>query len=280
MKQRYKTSVERDRVGPVPDFLPESVTGGDPFAEVRTFCLFVGYPRSGHSLVGALLDAHPNVIIGHELDALQYVAAGYSRNELYHSLLKNSQRAIAGGRKWGDYSYEVPHQWQGRFTTLLVIGDKKGGGSAKRLRFAPEILTRLRDTVGIPVKYIHVTRNPFDNISTAYKHKKQRNDVDLAACLHSYFARCQTIADVKWQISRHDFFEIKYETFVDDPRAGLRELCRFLGISAPADYLNDCASIVYPSTHRSRFEVPWPAELINKVEAMKDQFPFLQGYAY
>lgn len=33
----------------------------DDLAPVRTFIMFVGHPRSGHSLVGSLLDAHPNV---------------------------------------------------------------------------------------------------------------------------------------------------------------------------------------------------------------------------
>ena len=47
------------------------------FDDVRGFVIFVGQPRTGHSLVGALLDAHPNALIAHELDALKYVAAGY-----------------------------------------------------------------------------------------------------------------------------------------------------------------------------------------------------------
>jgi len=43
------------------------------FDKVRTYVMFVGYPRSGHSLIGSLLDAHPNVVIAHEMDALQFV---------------------------------------------------------------------------------------------------------------------------------------------------------------------------------------------------------------
>src|SRR3989344_1389974 len=37
------------------------------FSSVRTFILFVGYPRSGHSLIGSIMDAHPNIIIAHEV---------------------------------------------------------------------------------------------------------------------------------------------------------------------------------------------------------------------
>jgi hypothetical protein len=278
MMQRIKKTAAPDCAELAPTAFAESGEGYDPFATVQTFCMFLGYPRSGHSLIGALLDAHSNMIIAHELDALQYVAAGFSRRQLFHLLLENSQRARASGRKWGNYSYAVPNQWQGRFEKLQVIGDKKGGGSAKLLRSAPQLLQRLRDTVDANVKYIHVTRNPFDNISTSKKHKK--HDVDLTDRIDSYFARCQTINEIKQQMDGNSVFEIKYETFIDDPRAGLGELCRYLGTVASADYLNDCASIVHRSTHKSRFEVNWPTALIDQVEEKIGQFPFLGGYSW
>jgi len=40
--------------------LPDARRYRRHFDAVRTFCLFIGYPRSGHSLVGSLLDAHPD----------------------------------------------------------------------------------------------------------------------------------------------------------------------------------------------------------------------------
>lgn len=39
-------------------------------SKIHTFVLFVGYPRSGHSLIGSIMDAHPNVIIAHEVKQL------------------------------------------------------------------------------------------------------------------------------------------------------------------------------------------------------------------
>ena len=38
---------------------------------IRTFVLFIGYGRSGHSLVAAILDAHPKIVIAHEFDVLR-----------------------------------------------------------------------------------------------------------------------------------------------------------------------------------------------------------------
>jgi len=38
---------------------------------VEKFVSFIGYGRSGHSFIGAIMDAHPNVVIGHEYHVLQ-----------------------------------------------------------------------------------------------------------------------------------------------------------------------------------------------------------------
>src|SRR5512134_3319196 len=49
------------------------------FGEVRDYVMFLGHARSGGTLAGALLDAHPNAIIGDEVDVFQYVNAGFER---------------------------------------------------------------------------------------------------------------------------------------------------------------------------------------------------------
>src|SRR5512143_1721936 len=53
------------------------------FLRVERFCLFVGYPRSGHSLVGAFLNAHRHAVVSHELNVGPLVLAGISRDALY-----------------------------------------------------------------------------------------------------------------------------------------------------------------------------------------------------
>jgi hypothetical protein len=253
------------------------------FDDLESYCMFLGYPRSGHSLIGALLDAHPDVIIAQELDVLQYVAAGVGRTQIYSLLLENSGASKESGRKWGDYSYAVPHQWQGRFRKLRVIGDKKGGGTLGRLRSEPQLLGRLRCTIDLPIRFVHVVRNPYDNISTMARHRAARRaarDLPVANCIESYFALCQAFAEVQQQIDAADILEVRYESFLEDPKARLEELCRFLGVAAGADYLSDCTTIVYESPHRSRHKVPWTEEWIEVVREKMSTFPFLAGYSY
>jgi hypothetical protein len=65
----------------------------DPFPDVQAFCLFVGYSRSGHSLVGALLDAHPEITVAHEANVLELVIEeNLSRRVLFETLLENARR--------------------------------------------------------------------------------------------------------------------------------------------------------------------------------------------
>ena len=47
-----------------------------------------------------------------------------------------------------------------------IIGDKKGTGSAKAMLKYPQLFKRIQEVVGVPIRFIHVVRNPFDNIAT------------------------------------------------------------------------------------------------------------------
>ncbi|MFC1853689.1 hypothetical protein ACFL27_26190, partial [candidate division CSSED10-310 bacterium] len=65
------------------------------FQKIDTFFMFIGYPHSGHSLVGSLLDAHPQIICAYELGVLKYILAGFSKNQIYALILKNSEKFTA-----------------------------------------------------------------------------------------------------------------------------------------------------------------------------------------
>lgn len=96
------------------------------FADIETYRMFVGYGRSGHSLVGALLDAHPEAVIAHELDAARYFRAGFTRNQVYWLILRNDRAFARGGATARiEYTYAIPNQWQGRHRRLRVIGDTR-----------------------------------------------------------------------------------------------------------------------------------------------------------
>jgi hypothetical protein len=248
----------------------------DLFKSVEKYCMFVGYTRSGHSLVGSLLDAHPNIIIGHELNALELFQKGIDRRKIYYYLLQNSRRKAAAGRQETGYSYKVPNQWQGKFQTLKVIGDKRGSATNFIIRTNPEILKVLPNRLDVPLKFIHVVRNPYDNITTMIARKK----ADLEYGINSYFTKCKTVAYLKKQISENDILDVRHESLIDDPKTVLSQLCDFLGVEANNNYLDDCASIVFKSPKKTRFNYPWSEESIEQVKNKIAEYELLQGYSY
>lgn len=250
------------------------------FSQIETYCVFLGYPRSGHSIVGAMLDAHPQAVIAHEMDALKYIGVGFDRLRLYHLLLQNARTSAKANRRSGQYLYEVPGQWQGRFECIRVIGDKRGEGSTRRLRANPRLLQRLRETVGVPVKFVHVVRNPFDNIATMASRAARGRTPDLAVATRRYFMLCETVRQLKEQIDEGDVMEFRHETFIENPAVILRNVCLFLSLEPSNEYLEACASIVYESPHKSRDRVQWSLDLRRQVERSMAHFSFLGGYTF
>lgn len=250
------------------------------FDGVETYCMFIGYPRSGHSLIGSLLDAHPNAVIAHELDALRFVKAGFDKHQLYQLLLDNSRRFTQRGRGWTGYAYEVPHQWQGRFDDLRVIGDKKGGRSTIQLAKNLELLHQLQKTVATEIKLVHAIRNPYDNVATMYKRALEHGyNSTLMTTVEDYISRCEMNADLKKRLEKGKMLDVRHESFIGDPKSSLRELCDFLGLGYDEDYLDACASIVFEFPHRSRYDIEWDAASLTAVREGIERFDFLKGYS-
>ena len=101
--------------------------------------MFIGYQRSSHSLVGAILDAHPEIIIPHEYGVIsklgKYLSPEHKRDNLkryalFSALHKlSTQQAKFGirasrnntNRGPNAYTYHVPGLWQGRYQNRIKV---------------------------------------------------------------------------------------------------------------------------------------------------------------
>lgn len=245
--------------------------------DLETYCMFIGYPRSGHSLIGSLLSAHPDMVIAHELDALHYLDFHFDRSLLFGAILaRDEEFGSAHGREWTGYSYAVEGQWQGRYRKLRVIGDKKGGDSSTVLEGNQWQLDRLQAVTGLPLKVIHITRNPYDNIATIAR--KHELTMDEAIAYYGRLAR--STMETTAHLPPGSVLDMRLEDIVDDPKARIGELCAFLGVDAEDDYLEACAARVFPSPKKSRDAAGWTDATRAQVEALCAAVPALQGYRF
>lgn len=251
------------------------------FQDVRAYCMFIGHMKSGGSMIGSLLDAHPNAILADEVDALHYVQAGFSREQIFHVLLRASRKELAKGRvtarRLGAYSWLVPGQWQGRYSTLQVIGESATGISTLRLGQTPGLLSKLQARLGgVNVKFIHVIRNPYDPISLMMVRGKRT----FEAAFEHYFRSCEMLVDLRSRLDVSSLLAVRYEDFVCQPEEGLLSICRFLGLQAGADYLSACSGILRQTPDRSRSLVQWEPRWIEQVQERMSTFGFLAGYSF
>ncbi|MDP9420556.1 MAG: sulfotransferase [Actinomycetota bacterium] len=259
--------------------LADAGTSRHLFDDLQAYCMFVGYARSGHSLLGSLLDAHPNAVIAHELDALRYFRLGFTKKQVYSLILENARLFAAGGcRAKVDYNYAVPNQYQGRYERLQVIGDKKGGRTTRRLADRPALLERVRRVVAIPLRIIHVVRNPYDNIATMHHRTGQGRPLDEKVAY--YFSLCATIARLKQRLEPDEVIDLRHEELVADPESSLARVGAFLGLEMSADYVRDCSSLLFTSPSRTRDRAPWTNALQAQVDREIRRYEFLEGYSF
>ena len=105
---------------------------------VETFVMFIGYPRSRHSLVAALLDAHPEIIIPHEYHVLEnwrkyqssiLIQKNLQKYLLFYELHQlSTKQALFHFRAKSSfqtenvsYNYYVPGLWQGGYQNRIKV---------------------------------------------------------------------------------------------------------------------------------------------------------------
>lgn len=248
----------------------------DAFHDLKVLCLFIGYPRSGHSLMGSLINAHNNAVISHELDLLRYLEWHFTRRQLLGLILEKDDSFGQLNRKWTGYSYAVPGQSQGTFDELLVIGDKKGGATTARLRREPRLLDYLESTFNLPIRLIHVVRNPYDNIATMCR----RSDRGLDYLIGRYRRDLATNNEVIARVGQAEVLTIRHESLIAEPVQTIASVCDFLSLSATPEYLKSCASIIYDSPKKTRYEITWTERQRETVEACIERYDFIGDYSF
>lgn len=323
MKKSHKPILEKPaqpvRKLPSPPPLPAHFTNLtiEQIQSVKKFIFFIGYGRSGHSVVASLMDAHPNMIIADEYYLFDKLAGdkGHKRRKqlstrsgLFNELYRNSYICVKSGRRNAssthntkNYHLGIEGMWQGRFDQLKVIGEKTGGATAMMYHDDKErfktIYKQLETLAGVPLYAIHVVRNPYDMIATValYQASGHPNDYKVPASVEKKFdnldqltraveivlRKASAVAHMKADSKLNlKLLEIHLEDLIVNPRREILSVCKFLEVECFEEYLEACAGKAYPSASRSRDVVVWSSELKNKVNAATKRYDFFSRYSF
>lgn len=291
--------------------LPALIYGAKGW-NIKRYALFIGYPRSGSTLLGALLNAHPEVVISHEAFSTGHDPDRHPRNIknaaaigkwIIVRRILDHDRSMTSYERMADYSYVVNGALQGRCTRLRVIGDKDSFPYTRCLYNWPWVLDSLRHHMGVPIRAFFTYRNPYDMLAAGYLRRlrnKRSNtaipsslldydptDVEKLQMEQDFLSSNKTHLDLSRKLvevlslfSEDEIFPIKHEDFIASPRGNLRSVCEFLGVQCTEEYLKACATIVRTSPHKTRFKVRWTSEQKARVAEVIRKYPWFQDYTY
>ena len=265
---------------------------------VQMFLLFIGWPRSCHSIIGSMLDAHPNVVVAHDYFLFRkirrngFVSQSLLYNKLYHMSTKDDDfRNLKKG-----YSLHIDGSWQGQFKEVKVIGDKSGRSVVleymrDREKFK-DMYNQLAAGVKVPIKVLQVIRNPLDMIATQtlYRGSSVKNTKVKATVGHKYRnisllnRTASNVLNISQAIMRMvpemglSPLEVHCEDLIADPAKTISHICQFLDLECSADYLQMCVDKTFKNVSETRHLVEWDHNtlplLINELRT----FPFFHKY--
>ena len=277
---------------------------------VRQLVLFIGYPRSCHSLVASLMDAHPSMVIANEFNLVgkwkELPKSQQTRQVIFELLYNETRRQAKFGYLRGTvpgteqarlnsfYAYGVPNEWQGNYdNSIYFIGDKHGGRTAKLVNGVGHsgvdfsIFDEISRVLEIPLIFIHVMRHPLDNVATmalwnqnlrhvvAGRIFQEKVIVDrdrLAGMTNVYSNLVSAVAKVK---SRYRTIDLRCEDMVANPVKALGNLCSSLDLRCSKRYLQDCATIVSAKRSKTRTLVTWYPDILEEFVNNITQFSFI-----
>lgn len=240
---------------------------------VKYFLMFMGYPRSGHTLAAAILNAHPNIVCSNQ----QYILQNINSKGL-DSIL-NEIEAGTPRSQWNPNAYIEPCPKD----SILVVGDKTGHRTIEHLLTNPGDLDEFKKVIPWPIKWIHVVRNPFDCLATWAKknHDSRKNPTntenEFNIALEKFKVLNFTIQGLK---QTEDVLTVLHERVVVNKDKTLDEFSNFLEVEKTDAWRQAVVKTLWKKPRITRRNINWTPQMRAKVTKIIKQYHWLNGYYF
>lgn len=239
---------------------------------------FIGEGRSGHTVIAAILDAHPNIRISEEQKWLTKWLRG---ERLTREVIFKGVHECGMGRE--RMKYKIPNSSQLMYSSpLLVMGDKCGWGATlevKKRGHPPTLLSDFSKHLKRPIKLLHTIRNPFDNLASWYVSPKYKRlypdpDVRIRFCMRRY-ARFYKSADRV--IQENDTYHVANEELIASPINTISGIFEWLGVPVTPDQISLYSSVLLSAPTNKSKDMVWPENYRDMMYwRIIDKYPYLK----
>ena len=210
-------------------------------AALRPLFVF-GCPRSGTTYLGALLNAHPRVLVSNELRVMDFIRAtldGPAREphhlinaELKGPYLRSYKRALAQGLRefyWEQLRARIDatgarEEFEPPLADEPLVAGDKTPGHADPL-WSPGALD-LTEEMFPDARYIHIVRRPRAVVASLLR--KGWNSLEDACAIWARIVRSGR--EFGARVGGERYLEVSYEELIAQPEAGAERIFSFLGL--------------------------------------------------
>ncbi|XP_078359590.1 uncharacterized protein LOC144644055 isoform X2 [Oculina patagonica] len=282
----------------------------EEYESVDTLLLFVGYPRSRHTLLASLLDGHPHMVLANEKNLFYRLKNGeeYERKEMFDMLVESSRGFLEKGGKGmvlngslensSHFGFWMKGYWQGTYDKYIkVIGDKTAWYTSTSFRYMTNdeitsLVDKMEKKYSVRVKFIHIIRNPFDIVSTITlrntkqqggrfaDHTEKVDDPELLQKSIMRFGYWAEGSEIARKILGDKVLDVNGLELVQKPVETMATICQFIGITCSEEYLQACAKVVDPKPSITRHYVVWGQKQLDRVYSLINRYSFLAQYTF
>lgn len=205
------------------------------------YLLFVGSGRTGSTLLGQILNNHPEILISNEerilnkcndenknlssfiKEIIDSAMFEYTNGSKKYKLEIDSQNNL---KKWQKDWKDIDNDKKIKKTNIKYIGDKKQGGNSSIIRNNKNILKNLIDMEYVPIT---IVRHP---------HKVYQSYLKVG--FNSKLSAEKTVQDLLFGIQfteKNNGLIVHYENLIKDTESFCIEICKFLEIKKSKEWI-------------------------------------------
>ncbi len=248
-------------------------------SNIRKAVFTVGFNRSGSSLIGDLLSAHPNIVMDNESGIIRRYMKGEftSRESLLSFIIKYDMNR-------GKKKNYVAGQYQQHYDcNIEVVGDKHSPHNTVFLtKSESNTLEELEKFIQLPIKLLFNVRNPYDMVASmvnSIPNWRQSQNEKIKKAISFFTHRSADNMKLIDQVPTNRIFMIRLEDFIATPKSMLSDICDFLGVAKTPEYLSSCTEVTYKMPNKSRDTLNWNEEYGREIDALIKKYEFFSGYS-
>ncbi len=217
--------------------------------------VFIGAPRSGSTLLGQIINFHPNCLISTETNLFSKIVIKPQKSEKFikqtiAAALKQFSTGLENDKKYGGTISIYQPKWVNmknlskdpffKKEIIKVVGDKKAGGATKFFFENRETVLDFLNKYDKKIYFIQIIRNPIDAaISYMKSHNIESFNLSLEqivkkTCFGYRFAR----------ESKKPYYYLYYEDLMEQPKIQISNVIKWLDLKCNEDWLDRISRVV------------------------------------